>query len=343
MGSRIYADRVKETTSTTGTSADITLDGPDAGYRSFASVMAIGDTCFYCEENGILGQWETGIATLVNATTLRKAAIVSNEGNYLCTFVGGVKSIFLTQTSKAFFDISIKQYRVYLAQNEFTTVTGTSILGVYEAFGSNAATLIPTMTSNTAPSGTASKYADTAESVPNPAWMAFDGNNSTSCLIDAYAAGYLCWLRYSFTSAKSIRRYALRCISTATTGYGNPKTWKIQGSVDGNTWVTVHNQTTPIDGAMWGVQNYRSFTLDASVTYQHYRIYMSSAAELNTNGRGGFCNIYAFELYEMPTIRLLTPGVDYSVVRDSSAYGEQQSIITRLKTGLTTEMLVDYI
>ena len=340
---RIFADRVKETTSTAGASADITLDGPDLGYRSFASCMAIGDTCFYCEENGVLGQWETGIATLTAPTILTKAAIVSNEGNYLCTFVGGVKNIFLTQTSKAFFDISIKQDRLYLSQNEFGVIQGTSILGVYEAFGTNATTLIPTMVSDTSPSGEASKFSNTAESTPYPAWMAFDGSDTTFCLVDAYAADFLCWLRYSFPVAKSVRRYALRCISTLTTGYGNPKTWKLQGSNDGATWVTVHNQTTPIDGGMWGAQNYRSFTLEVAVTYKHFRIYLGSVADINPNGRGGFVSIYAFELFEMPTIRLITPDIDYTVIRDSSSYGVQHSVITRVKAGTNVEMLVDYI
>lgn len=59
----VIEDRVRESTTTTGTGA-ITLGGAVAGFRAFSSVMANGDTTWYAV---ILpaGDWETGIGTRV--------------------------------------------------------------------------------------------------------------------------------------------------------------------------------------------------------------------------------------------------------------------------------------
>lgn len=88
----ISADRVKETTETTGTGA-ITLAGAAAGFRSFASVMSAADTCHYC----IVGnnEWEVGLGTY-NTTLARTSVIASSNANNLVNFSAGTKDVFIT-------------------------------------------------------------------------------------------------------------------------------------------------------------------------------------------------------------------------------------------------------
>lgn len=88
----ISADRVKETTETTGTGA-ITLAGASAGYRSFASVMSAADTCHYC----IVGnnEWEVGLGTY-DTTLARTTVIASSNAGSAVNFSAGTKDVFIT-------------------------------------------------------------------------------------------------------------------------------------------------------------------------------------------------------------------------------------------------------
>lgn len=91
----ITADRVKETTTTTGTGT-VTLAGAVSGFRTFSSVMATSDTCYYCIDDGA-GNWEVGVGTLASSTTLaRTTVLTSSNANALVSFAAGTKSIYLT-------------------------------------------------------------------------------------------------------------------------------------------------------------------------------------------------------------------------------------------------------
>lgn len=99
--SHIFADRVKETSITTGTGT-FTLSGASTGAVTFNSVMANGDTCDYCIEglnaNGTQsGQWEVGIGTYTDPDTLARTTVVasSNSGSAV-DFSAGTKNVFLT-------------------------------------------------------------------------------------------------------------------------------------------------------------------------------------------------------------------------------------------------------
>lgn len=88
----IKADRVKETTTTTGTGA-LTLVGAVAGFRAFSSVMAASDTCFYA----ITGptEWETGLGTF-NTTLTRTTVLASSNAGAAVSLSVGSKDVFIT-------------------------------------------------------------------------------------------------------------------------------------------------------------------------------------------------------------------------------------------------------
>lgn len=91
----IISDRVKETTTTTGTGA-VTLLGAAIGHRTFASVMTSpSDTCHYCIEGGV--EWEVGLGTYSAASTLTRTTVLasSNAGSAV-TFSAGTKNVYIT-------------------------------------------------------------------------------------------------------------------------------------------------------------------------------------------------------------------------------------------------------
>ena len=89
------ADRVKETTTTTGTGT-ITLSGAQSGFQSFTTAFANGDSVYYCIEAG--AEWEVGIGTFTTAGTLlsRSAVLSSSNSGALVSFSAGSKNVFIT-------------------------------------------------------------------------------------------------------------------------------------------------------------------------------------------------------------------------------------------------------
>ena len=94
----IVKDRVKETTTTTGTGT-ITLAGAVSGFQAF-SVIGDGNETFYTIAGG--GEWEVGIGTYTSSgTTLSRDTVLdsSNSGS-LVNFSAGTKDVFVTYPSE---------------------------------------------------------------------------------------------------------------------------------------------------------------------------------------------------------------------------------------------------
>ena len=99
----VVADRVQETTSTTGTSSYALL-GAATGYQSFGAVMADGDTTYYAITND--ADWEVGVGTYstTGPTLARTTILASSSGGSAVNWGVGVKNIFISYAaSKASF------------------------------------------------------------------------------------------------------------------------------------------------------------------------------------------------------------------------------------------------
>ncbi|NBT09165.1 MAG: hypothetical protein EBS98_10250 [Chitinophagia bacterium] len=92
----VLADRVKETTTTTGTGT-VTLLGASTGYQSF-SAIGNGNNTYYTIAGQTGSEWEVGIGTYTSSgTTLsRDTVIASSNAGAKVVFSAGTKDVFVT-------------------------------------------------------------------------------------------------------------------------------------------------------------------------------------------------------------------------------------------------------
>lgn len=112
----LYIDRVQETTTTTGTGT-VTLAGAVTGYRSFSSVLSVGDRVRYCITDGT--DWEVGDGTLASSSTFsRENVFASSNANALVNFAAGTKNIFVDLPADAICDVGLTLAIASLRHNQ---------------------------------------------------------------------------------------------------------------------------------------------------------------------------------------------------------------------------------
>ena len=196
----VLKDRVKETSTTTGTGT-FTLAGASTGFQSF-SVIGNGTTTFYTIALQGGNEWEVGVGTYTSSgTTLaRNTVIESSNGGTLVNFSAGTKDVFVTQPAER---------------------------TVYDSTGSTGGTdSINTNTANTVvrrdASGNFSAGTITAALSGN-ATTATTATNSTNATVTTSSTASAFKVPFANTTASTTGNYGLLQDSEATFTY-NPST-----------------------------------------------------------------------------------------------------------------------
>ena len=90
------ADRVKQTTTTTGTGS-VSLNGTVDGYQTFAAAFSTGATAYYGLVDG--AAWEIGIGTFTAGSpgsVSRDTVLSSSAGGSKISLSAGTKDVFVT-------------------------------------------------------------------------------------------------------------------------------------------------------------------------------------------------------------------------------------------------------
>ena len=105
-------DRVKETTTSTGT-GNITLAGAATRYKAFSAVFSVGDEQIpYCIEAQSGSEWEVGLGTYSASNTLRRDKVyASSNSDAAVNFSAGAKDVFLTGSAEVL-DITGRQIAI---------------------------------------------------------------------------------------------------------------------------------------------------------------------------------------------------------------------------------------
>lgn len=96
----VLADRVRETSTTTGTGT-VTLGGAVIGFQTFAAI-GDGNVTYYTIAGQGTSEWEVGIGTYTSSgTTLSRDTILSSSNSGLAVnFSAGLKDVFVVYPSE---------------------------------------------------------------------------------------------------------------------------------------------------------------------------------------------------------------------------------------------------
>ena len=97
----VINNRVRETTSTTGTGA-VTLGGAVGGFQTFAAGIGNSNTTYYAISINTESEWEVGLGTLNgdSSTLTRTTVLESSNGDAAVDFAAGSKEVFCTLPSE---------------------------------------------------------------------------------------------------------------------------------------------------------------------------------------------------------------------------------------------------
>lgn len=132
---------------------------------------------------------------------------------------------------------------------------------------------VPTMTSNTAPSGIASQVATSAGN-SYAAYLAFDGNDTTYNGITppstTISGSTSCWIQYNFGYAFQINKLLFNYLTSFGSSTSNITKIQISGSNDGSTWNNIANINVSSNNASYSIQN--------TTKYQIIRVYVKDGS-----------------------------------------------------------------
>ena len=91
----VVNDRVKETSTTTGTGS-FTLDGAVTGFETFSSAIGNTNTTYYAISLQGGAEFEVGLGTVSAGVISRDTVLSSSNSDALVNFSAGTKDVFCT-------------------------------------------------------------------------------------------------------------------------------------------------------------------------------------------------------------------------------------------------------
>ena len=134
----VLADRVQETTTTTGTT-DFALGGAVTGFQTFLAGIGNANTCYYTAVLPNTSEWEVGIGTVggAGAELVRTTVLASSTGSKI-NFSAGQKFVFVTYPAEKSVNLDASGNVSALGTVSSGTWQGTAITDTYLATISTA-------------------------------------------------------------------------------------------------------------------------------------------------------------------------------------------------------------
>lgn len=224
----ITADRVLDSSTSTGTGAFVVSGTPAAGYRTFSAVMSVGDTCYYSIQGQTTSEWEVGLGTYSSANTLTRTTVYSssNAGSAV-TFSAGTKNVFITMVASKSPQLDPTGNVTALgtpASATLTNATGlsltTGVTGVLpSANGGLGASIAPTTTGNVLFTTNGTSWSSTQKIVQGTSVATTSGTSIDFTSIPSWVKRVTVMLNGVSTNGSSQIQIQIGSGSVTTSGY----------------------------------------------------------------------------------------------------------------------------
>jgi len=211
---------------------------------------------------------------LADPSTLLALISSNNAADYMARSTNWASSVCANQTAMVYIGNNN-----YCANKLLANSTWLNAICNSTYFESVLNVKVPTMTSNTAPSGEC--FGTSINESPYTWYYAFDGNDNSPCKLNFSGTATL---GYKFTQNAKIYKIAIKSLTNDTSAIKN---FKIQSSSDGNTW---NDATTSLtyDATVGGLQY---FIITNLATVKQWR------ALITSNHGYSNCFVYTLQFY----------------------------------------------
>lgn len=226
--------------------------------------------------------YTTLVEVLADTDTYQLLLANSNAANYMARSTTWASGVCADSTAMKL----LGKYD-YVCDKLINDSTWLSAIKSSSYFDSVLLGLVPRMTSNTTPSGTAS--ASSSYNSTFDAWKAFDGTNtggtasgSTDCWASDGANSFPKYIQYEFEDPVNVAliKYKTRNTNTAT-DINSPKEVVIQGSNNGTNWTNIGSNTSTVATSNTEV----SINSNSYSSYKYIRFVVNSINK-TTSGTG---------------------------------------------------------
>ena len=137
----VFADRVKETTVSTGTGS-VSLQGAPDGFQAFVAAIGDGSDCYYCITNPtpMIDEWEVGQGSVSAGSPdslSRDSVLASSNGGLPVSFSAGTKEVFQVAPA-AFISSCLTNSPLTTAQNTIQPLDDVTLLTLRGSDGQTA-------------------------------------------------------------------------------------------------------------------------------------------------------------------------------------------------------------
>ena len=231
--------------------------------------------------------WDKSYTTIsevvADTTTLNTLIANENANDYLVRSTTFATDICSNESAMTYIDLND-----YCANKLLADSTWREAICNSTYFEKVLNVKVPTMTSDTTPSGVASGDSHTLSSYP--AYKAFNGTNTNGSDCWYTQSSTSGWLQYQFPSAVAIAKIWMKN-RAGTNGSYSPQTFKLQGSNNGTSWADLGSYVNNNDNA----DAETSYVVDSYGTkYKYYRLNVSLFHTFNNynNGAIGQLQLY---------------------------------------------------
>lgn len=188
--------------------------------------------------------------------------------------------------------------------------------------------VIPTMTSNTLPSGVASASSVYNSDIVCPAYLAFDRKISSTSLWLASKGTSSGWLEYEFLTPKCITKYTIISTNPIYSIKEMPTSWTFEAwDKELSKWVVLDSRSSVTN---WSVGVKKEFMFSNNTLYTKYRINITASGEAGMTV--GIGEMEMMETVTAPTNLTAAGGNSNVILSWDSIINAQSYIIKRSKT-----------